>query len=408
MSSILANRLSRIKPSATLSMIAKAKELKAEGKDVIGLGGGEPDFDTPDHIKNAAKAAMDAGDTKYTNIDGTPELKAAIIAKFKRDNGLDYTPDQISVGTGGKQILYNALMATLNKGDEVIIPAPYWVSYPDMTLLAEGEPVIVDCPAETGFKMTAEQLEAAITPKTKWLIMNSPSNPTGAGYTREDIKALTDVLLKHPHVWIMSDDMYEHLVYDGFDFCTPAQVEPKLMERTLTVNGVSKAYSMTGWRIGYAGGASALIKAMKKIQGQSTSNPCSISQAAAVEALNGDQSFMAEWIEAFKGRRDQVVSLLNECEGIECPMPDGAFYVYPSCAGCVGKMTPDGKLIETDEDFVSYLLESEGVACVHGAAFGLSPHFRISYATSTEELEVACERIKKACGVLKGVAKAAA
>ncbi|MCB1530588.1 MAG: aspartate transaminase [Rhodospirillales bacterium] len=406
--SIIANRLGRIKPSATLAVTAKAKELKAAGRDVIGLGAGEPDFDTPDHIKAAAKAAMDAGQTKYTAVDGTPDLKDAIIAKFKRDNGLDYARDQISVGTGGKQVLYNALMATLNPGDEVVIPAPYWVSYPDMVLLAEGEPVIVDCPAEAGFKMSAAQLDAAITPKTKWLIMNSPSNPTGAGYTREDMKALTDVLLKHPHVWVMSDDMYEHLVYDGFDFCTPAQVEPKLMDRTLTVNGVSKAYSMTGWRIGYAGGPKDLIKAMAKIQGQSTSNPCSISQAAAVEALNGDQSFMAAWIEAFKGRRDLVVDLLNECEGIECPTPDGAFYVYPSCAGCIGKKTPEGKVIKTDADFVTYLLEAEGVACVHGEAFGLSPHFRISYATSTEALEKACERIKKACVALEGAAKAVA
>ncbi len=406
--SIIANRLSRIKPSATLAVTAKAKELKAAGKDIIGLGAGEPDFDTPDHIKDAAKAAMDAGDTKYTNVDGTPALKDAIIAKFKRDNGLEYSRDEITVGTGGKQVLYNALMATLNAGDEVIIPAPYWVSYPDMVLLAEGEPVIVDCPAETDFKMSAAQLEAAITPKTKWLIFNSPSNPTGAGYTREELKSLTDVLVKHPHVWVLSDDMYEHLVYDDFDFCTPAEVEPQLKDRTLTVNGVSKAYSMTGWRIGFAGGPKEIIKAMSKIQGQSTSNPCSISQAAAVEALNGDQSFMQEWIAAFKGRRDMVVDLLNQCEGIECPMPEGAFYVYPSCAGCIGKKTPDGKTIENDEDFISYLLESEGVACVHGGAFGLSPHFRISYATSEEALKGACERIKKACGALDGAAKAAA
>ena len=400
--SILANRLSRIKPSATLAVTAKAKELKAAGRDIIGLGAGEPDFDTPDFIKDAAKAAMDAGQTKYTNVDGTPELKDAIIAKFKRDNGLDYAREQISVGTGGKQILYNGLMATLNAGDEVIIPAPYWVSYPDMVLLAEGEPVIVDCPAETGFKITPAQLEAAITPKTKWLIMNSPSNPTGAGYTKENIKALTDVLMKHEHVWIMSDDMYEHLVYDGFEFSTPAEIEPKLKDRTLTVNGVSKAYSMTGWRIGYAGGPSALIKAMGKIQGQSTSNPCSISQAAAAAALNGDQSFMSPWIEAFKTRRNLVVELLNACDGIECPMPEGAFYVYPSCAGAIGKKTPEGKVIESDEDFVSYLLGAEGVACVPGAAFGLSPHFRISYATSEGALREACGRIQKACGALTG------
>jgi aspartate aminotransferase len=406
--SILANRLSRIKPSATLAVTAKAKELKAAGKDIIGLGAGEPDFDTPDFIKDAAKAAMDAGQTKYTNVDGTPELKDAIIAKFKRDNGLDYSRDEINVGTGGKQVLYNAMMATLNAGDEVIIPAPYWVSYPDMVLLAEGEPVIVDCPQSADFKMTAEQLEAAITPKTKWVILNSPSNPTGAGYTHDDMKALTDVLLKHDHVWIMTDDMYEHLVYGDFKFCTPAQVEPKLKDRTITINGVSKSYSMTGWRIGYAGGPKELIKAMSKIQGQSTSNPSSISQAAATEALNGDQSFMTPWIDAFKTRRDLVVNMLNDCEGIECPMPEGAFYVYPSCAGCIGKQTPDGKTIETDEDFVSYLLEDQGVACVHGAAFGLSPHFRISYATSEEALTKACGRIKTACEALNGEAKAAA
>lgn len=399
--SILAARLKRIKPSATLAVTAKAKELQAAGRDVIGLGAGEPDFDTPDFVKNAAKKAIDEGQTKYTNVDGTPALKDAIIGKFKRDNGLTYARDQIIVGTGGKQVLYNALMATLNPGDEVIIPAPYWVSYPDMVLLAEGEPVIVDCPAESGFKMKPAQLEQAITKKTKWVILNSPSNPTGAGYTQADIKALTDVLMKHPHVWVMTDDMYEHLVYDGFKFTTPAQVEPGLYDRTLTVNGVSKAYSMTGWRIGYAGGPKELIKAMGTIQGQSTSNPSSISQAAAVEALNGDQSFMKGWVESFKARRDLVVSMLNEADGIDCPVPEGAFYVYPSCAGCIGKTTPDGKVIGNDEDFVSYLLEAGGVACVHGAAFGLSPHFRISYATSTQLLEEACRRIQKACAQLQ-------
>lgn len=398
--SVLASRLSRIKPSATLAVTAKAKELKDAGRDIIGLGAGEPDFDTPDFICDAAKKAMDEGQTKYTNVDGTPALKDAIIAKFKRDNGLSYERSQITVGTGGKQVLYNALMATLNPGDEVIIPAPYWVSYPDMTLLAEGEPVIVDCPAENGFKMSAAQLEAAITPKTKWVILNSPSNPTGAGYTWDDMKALTNVLVKHPHVWIMTDDMYEHLVYGDFKFCTPAQVEPKLFDRTLTVNGVSKSYSMTGWRIGYAGGPKELIKAMGTIQGQSTSNPSSISQAAATAALNGDQSFMTPWIEAFKSRRDLVVSMLNQTNGITCPTPDGAFYVYPSCAALIGKKTPEGKVIANDEDFVSYLLEAEGVACVHGAAFGLSPHFRISYATSETALEEACRRIQKACGAL--------
>lgn len=406
--SIIANRLSRIKPSATLAVTAKAKELKAAGKDIIGLGAGEPDFDTPDFIKDAAKAALDAGQTKYTNVDGTPELKDAIIAKFKRDNTLDYTRDEISVGTGGKQVLYNALMATLNAGDEVIIPAPYWVSYPDMVLLAEGEPVIVDCPASADFKMSAAQLEASITPKTKWVILNSPSNPTGAGYTREDMKALTDVLVKHPHVWVMTDDMYEHLVYDGFKFCTPAEIDPALKDRTLTVNGVSKSYSMTGWRIGYAGGPKQLIKAMGTIQGQSTSNPSSISQAAATAALNGDQSFMEPWIVAFKNRRDLVVKMLNACEGIECPTPEGAFYVYPSCAGVMGKKTPEGKTLESDEDFVTYLLESQGVATVQGAAFGLSPHFRISYATSEEALREACSRIEKACAALVGKSVAAA
>lgn len=399
--SILANRLKNIKPSATLGMVAKTKELEAQGKTIIGLSAGEPDFDTPDFVKAAAKKAMDAGQTKYTPIPGTFALRDAIIAKFKRDNGLTYARDQIIVGTGGKQVLFNALMATLNPGDEVIIPAPYWVSYPDMVQLAEGTPVFVDCPASAGFKMTADQLEAAITPKTKWVILNSPSNPTGAGYTHADLKALTDVLMNHPHVWVMSDDMYEHLVYDDFDFVTPAQVEPGLFERTLTVNGVSKAYSMTGWRIGYAGGPKELIKAMEMIQGQSTSNASSISQAAATEALNGDQAFMTAWVQSFKARRDLVVSMLNECEGIECPTPDGAFYVYPSCAGCIGKQTPDGTTIETDEDFITYLLERVGVACVHGAAFGLSPHFRISYATSEEALRKACGLIKEACGALR-------
>ncbi len=405
---MIADRLKNIKPSATFKIIGLVKELKAQGKNIIGLGGGEPDFDTPDHIKNAAKTAMDNGQTKYTAVDGTPELKKAIQAKFKRDNNLDYDMNQISVGTGGKQILYNALMATLNPEDEVLIPAPYWVSYPDMTLLAEGKPVIVECTQEDNFKLTAEALDAAITPKTKWLIFNSPSNPTGAGYTWDELKALTDVLLKHPHVYIMSDDMYEHLIYDGFEFCTPAQVEPKLFDRTLTTNGVSKAYSMTGWRIGYCGGPAELIKAMSKIQSQSTSNPCSISQAAAVEALNGDQSFMEPWLEAFKDRRDYVVKTLNECEGITCHNPEGAFYVYPSCAGCIGKRTPDGNTINGDEDFVTYLLENAGVACVHGEAFGLSPHFRISYATSMENLVNACERIQKACSELEGSASIAA
>lgn len=406
--SLVADRLGRIKPSPTIAVTNKAKELKAAGRDVIGLGAGEPDFDTPDYIKNAAKTAMDNGETKYTAVDGTPALKDAIIAKFKRENDLEYKREQISVGTGGKQILYNALMASVNPGDEVIIPAPYWVSYPDMVLLAEGTPVIVDATAENNFKMQPADLDAAITPKTKWLIFNSPSNPTGAAYTREEIQALADVLLKHPHVYVMTDDMYEHLVYDGFKYTTFAQVEPKLYDRTLTINGVSKAYSMTGWRIGYAGGPQELIKAMSKIQSQSTSNPCSISQAAAAEAISGDQSFMNEWREAFKDRRDTVVKMLNEADGIECINPEGAFYVYPSCAGCIGKTTPDGKTIASDEDFVTYLLESEGVACVQGTAFGLAPHFRISYATDKDSLIEACTRIQKACAALEGEATKAA
>jgi aspartate aminotransferase len=396
----LASRLSRIKPSPTIAVATKARELKAAGRDVIGLGAGEPDFDTPGHILEAAKVAMDAGETRYTAVAGTPELRQAIVDKFKRDNDLEYTIDQISVGCGGKQNIYNALMATLDPGDEVIIPAPYWVSYPDITLLAEGTPVIVNCPAEAGFKLTPEDLEAAITPKTKWLILNSPSNPTGAGYTREDMKALTDVLLRHEHVWVMTDDMYEHLVYDGFEFVTPAQVEPGLMGRTLTLNGVSKAYCMTGWRVGYAAGPDEIIKAMNKIQSQSTTHTSSVSQAAAVAAITGPQDFIAKHNEIFIERRDLVVAMLNEAEGLSCPKPDGAFYVYPSCAGMIGKKTPDGKTLETDEDVVGYLLESEGVAAVHGEAFGLSPHFRVSYATSTELLTEACTRIQRACAAL--------
>lgn len=399
--SIIAQRLSNIKPSPTLAVDARAKALKAEGRDVINLGAGEPDFDTPDFIKEAAKAAIDAGKTKYTPVDGTPELKDAIIAKFKRDHGLTYTREQVTVGTGGKQVLYNALMATLNAGDEVIIPAPYWVSYPDMTLLAGGVPVIVECTQANGFKMQAADLEKAITPKTKWVILNSPSNPSGAAYTHAEMKALTNVLLRHPHVWVMSDDMYEKIVYDGFAFVTPAQVEPQLFNRTLTVNGVSKAYAMTGWRIGFAGGPAEVIKAMAKIQSQSTSNPSSVSQAAAAAALSGDESFLKERNDAFKVRRDLVVKMLNEAEGIDCPVPEGAFYVYASCAGCIGRTTPDGKVIKTDEDFVTYLLETVGVACVHGAAFGLSPYFRISYATSDAILTDACTRIQKACAALE-------
>jgi len=398
--SFLSATLDRVKPSPTIAVSTKARELKAAGKDVIGLGAGEPDFDTPDNIKAAGKAAIDAGKTKYTAPDGIPELKQAICAKFKRDNGLDYTPAQVSVGSGGKQILYNALMATLNPGDEVIIPAPYWVSYPDMVLLAGGEPVTVAASAENAYKLTPEQLEAAITPKTKWFIFNSPSNPTGAGYTWDELKGLTDVLMKHPHVWVMTDDMYEHLVYGDFEFCTPAQVEPGLYDRTLTCNGVSKAYAMTGWRIGYAAGPQPLIAAMRKIQSQSTSNPCSISQWAAVEALNGPQDFIASNNAIFKRRRDLVVEMLNAAEGITCPTPEGAFYVYPSIEGCLGKTSAGGAKIVDDEAFATALLEEKGVAVVFGAAFGLSPCFRVSYATSDEALKEACSRIQDFCAKL--------
>ncbi len=398
--SVIASRLSRIKPSPTIAVTQMANELKAAGRDVIGLGAGEPDFDTPDNIKEAAIAAIRRGETKYTAVDGTPELKAAVAAKFKRESGLDYALDQITVGTGGKQVLYNAFMATLDAGDQVIIPAPYWVSYPDMVLLAEGEPVIVPCAQNNLFKLQAEDLEAAITSKTKWIILNSPSNPTGAAYNRAEMQAITDVLKRHPQVWVLTDDIYEHLVYDGFEFTTPAQVEPALYDRTLTLNGVSKAYCMTGWRIGFAGGPVELIKAMSKVQSQSTSNPSSISQAAAVEALTGPSDYIAEHNAAFKARRDLVVDALNTCEGLQCHRPEGAFYVYPSCAGTIGKKTPDGKTIESDGDFVTYLLDAEGVAAVQGAAFGLSPYFRISYATSTEALEEACKRIKRACEAL--------
>lgn len=398
--SVIAERLSRIKPSPTVAGAQKARELKAAGRDVISLGVGEPDFDTPDNIKEAGIAAIKRGDTKYTAVDGTAELKEAVAAKFKRENGLDYGVDQITVSSGGKQVIFNALMATLNPGDEVIIPAPYWVSYPDMTILAEGTPVIVSCGQNNLFKLQPEDLEAAITPKTKWIILNSPSNPTGAAYSRSEMKALTDVLKRHSHVWVLTDDIYEHLVYDGFEFVTPAQVEPALYERTLTMNGVSKAYCMTGWRIGFAGGPKELIKAMSKVQSQSTTNPSSISQAAAVEALNGPQGFIAEHNKAFKERRDMVVDRLNTCPGLQCHRPEGAFYVYPSCAGAIGKKTPDGKTIVNDQDFTTYLLESEGVSAVHGEAFGFSPYFRVSYATSMELLEDACARIKRACEAL--------
>ncbi|MEX2517896.1 MAG: pyridoxal phosphate-dependent aminotransferase [Paracoccaceae bacterium] len=396
----LADSLARVKPSATIAVTSKARELKAAGRDVIGLGAGEPDFDTPENIREAAKGAIDAGHTRYTAPDGIPELKEAICAKFKRENGVDYKPNQIIVSTGGKQVLYNALVATLNPGDEVIIPAPYWVSYPDMVLLAGGEPVTIVAGIETSFKITPEQLEAAITPKTKWLIFNSPSNPTGAGYSAAELKALTEVMMRHEHVWVMTDDMYEHLAYAPFEFATVAEVEPRLYERTLTVNGVSKAYAMTGWRIGYAGGPVELIKAMGTVQSQSTSNPCSISQWAAVEALNGPQDYIPWSREQFQRRRDLVVSMLNQTRGITCPKPEGAFYVYPSIAGLIGKTAPSGKIIATDEDFAAELLEAQGVAVVFGAAFGVSPCFRISYATSDAVLEEACQRIQRFCGAL--------
>jgi len=393
--------LSRVKPSATLAVDAKARALVAEGRNVIGLAAGQPDFDTPDNIKEAAIKAIREGKTKYTDVDGTPELKDAVAAKFKRENGLDYKRSQIHIAPGGKAVLFNALVATLSAGDEVIVPAPYWVSYPDMVLLAGGEPVRVATREEDGFKLKPQALDAAITPRTKWLILNSPSNPTGGTYSREELRALADVLLKHPHVWIMTDDMYEHLLYDGFQFATIAQVEPKLYERTLTVNGVSKAYAMTGWRIGYAGGPEALISLMRKLESQSTSNPCSIAQAAAVEALNGTQDFLAPRAEAFKKRRDLVVSMLNQATGITCIKPEGAFYVYPSCAGLIGKTAPSGKVIESDADFAGELLDAEGVAVVHGAAFGLSPYFRISYATSEKVLEDACGRIQRFAAACK-------
>jgi aspartate aminotransferase len=397
----LSDTLKRIKPSATIAATQKARDLKAQGVDVIGLGAGEPDFDTPDNIKAAAIEAIKRGETKYTAVGGIDELKQAIAAKFKRENGLDYKPAQCFVAPGGKPIIYNAMAATLNPGDEVIIPAPYWVSYPDIVSMLGGTPVFVEAGMETGFKLQPEVLEKAITPKTKWFFFNSPSNPTGAAYTAAELKKLTDVLVKHPDVWILTDDMYEHLSYDGFKFATPAQVEPKLLDRTLTMNGVSKAYAMTGWRIGYCAGPLELIKAMTTIQSQSTSNPTSISQWAAVEALNGTQDFIPERAAVFKERRDLVVSMLNQATGIKCPTPEGAFYVYPSCAGCIGKTTPKGKKIETDQDFVEALLEEEGVATVHGEAFGLSPFFRISYATSTEALTSACERIQRFCASLK-------
>ncbi|WP_295042596.1 pyridoxal phosphate-dependent aminotransferase [uncultured Paracoccus sp.] len=393
----LSDRLNRIKPSPTIAMTGRAADLRAQGRDIIGLSAGEPDFDTPAAIRDAAKDAIDAGHTRYTAVDGTPSLKRAIARKFAQENGLDYAPSQITVGTGGKQILFNALMATLDDGDEVIIPAPYWVSYPDMVLLAGGVPIIVECGIDQGFRLTAQALEAAITPRTKWLILNSPSNPSGAGYDRAAMQALTDVLLRHPQVWVLADDIYEHLVFDGFEFVTPAQVEPRLKDRVLTMNGVSKAYAMTGWRIGYGAAPEPLIKAMAKLQSQSTSNPCSISQYAAEAALTGPQDYIAESRAVFQRRRDLVVAGLNACPGIDCPTPQGAFYVYPSIAGLIGKTSAAGTLIADDEAFANALLDETGVAVVFGAAFGLSPHFRISYATSDEQLTEAVARIRQFC-----------
>jgi aspartate aminotransferase len=397
----LAESLNRIQPSPTIAMSMLARDLQAQGRDVIGLAAGEPDHDTPENIKQAAIEAIRGGKTKYTDVPGIPELRKAIAAKFKRENGLDYAPAQTFVAPGGKAIIYNALLATLNPGDEVVIPTPYWVSYPDIVLLGGGKPVTLDTRLEDGFKLKPEALDRAITPKTKWLIFNQPSNPSGACYTKDELKAITDVLLKHPQVWVLTDDMYEHLVYGGFQFHTIAQVEPRLYERTLTMNGVSKAYAMTGWRIGYCGAPEPLIKAMSKLQSQSASSASSISQWASVEALNGPQDFIPKFQKIFEGRRDLVVSMLNQASGIECPSPEGAFYVYPGIRKLIGKTAPSGKAIQTDADFVTALLDAEGVAVVHGAAFGLSPFFRISYATSTEQLEEACRRIQRFCGGLR-------
>ncbi|MGH6816519.1 MAG: pyridoxal phosphate-dependent aminotransferase [Hyphomicrobiaceae bacterium] len=396
-----ADSLNRIKPSATIAVSTKARALKAQGRDIVSLSSGEPDFDTPENVKEAAARAMRDGKTKYTDVDGIPELKAAIAAKFERENGLDYTTSQISVGTGGKQVLFNALMATLNPGDEVVIPAPCWVSYAEIVALANAKTVFAPCRIEHGYRLQPDVLEQAITPRTKWFVFNAPCNPTGAAYDKKELKALTDVLMRHPHVWVLTDDMYEHLLYDGRTFYSPAQVEPGLYERTLTMNGLSKAYCMTGWRLGYGGGPEPLIKAMCKLQSQTTSNPSSITQWAGVEALNGPQHFIDRNNKTFAERRDLVVSMLNQAKGLECPKPEGAFYVYPSCAGAIGKTTPAGRKIETDEDFVTALLDEANVACVQGAAFAMSPFFRISYATSTAALEEACQRIQRFCGNLR-------
>lgn len=397
----ISDRLSRVKPSPTMAITARAAALKAAGRDIIGLSAGEPDLDTPAHVREAAKAAIDAGHTRYTAVDGTPELKDAICDKFLRDNALRYIPAEITVASGGKQVLWNALMATLNPGDEVIIPAPYWVSYPDMVLMAAGVPVVVNAGADTGYRITPQALEAAITPRTKWFIFNSPSNPTGAGYDAAALEALTQVLLRHPQVWVMSDDIYEHLVFDDFRFVTPAQVAPGLKDRTLTVNGVSKAYAMTGWRIGYGAGPEHLIRAMGKVQSQSTSNPCSVSQMAALAALSGPQDVLIENRARFQRRRDMVVGLLNSCAGVHCPVPEGAFYVFPDIAGCIGKVSKGGRKIDRDEEFAAALLEETGVAVVFGAAFGHSPAFRVSYAASDEALREACARIAEFCAGLR-------
>lgn len=398
---IIAARLNRIKPSPSSMAGQRARELRASGRDIVGLTSGEPDFDTPQNVCEAATRAMSASKTKYTDVGSTPELKAAIADKFRRDNGLDYAASEIIVGTGGKQIIFNALMCTVDVGDEVIVPTPYWVSYPDIVLLADGTPVFVDCPPENGFKLRPEDLEHAITPRTRWLVLNAPNNPSGAAYSRAELEALAEVLLRHPQVWVMTDDIYEHILYDDREFCTIAQVEPALMARTLTINGVSKAYAMTGWRIGYGGAPAALVKAMVKLQSQSTSNPSSISQAAALEALSGPQDFIAERTRIFQARRDMVVAELNRIPGIRCHSPEGAFYVYPSCAGLIGKLTPEGKRIETDADFVLYLLEAQNLAVLQGGAYGVSPFFRISFATSVAQLQEGLRRLRLACEALR-------
>jgi aspartate aminotransferase len=398
---LIASRLNRIKPSPSSMAGLRARELRRAGRDIVGLTTGEPDFDTPANVCEAVVRAMAASQTKYTDVGGTPELKAAIIEKFRRENGLVYAPGEIIVGTGGKQVIFNALMCTLEPGDEVIVPAPYWVSYPDITLLAEGQPVVITCGPEDGFKLRPEHLERAITPRTRWLVLNAPNNPSGATYTREELRALADVLLRHPHVWVMTDDIYEHVLYDDRRFFTIAQVEPALKERTLTINGVSKAYAMTGWRIGYGGAPAELIKAMVKLQSQSTSNPSSIGQAAALEALTGPQDFIVERQRIFQERRDAVVAELNRIPGISCHLPEGAFYVYPSCAGVIGKKTPEGQVISSDSDFVLHLLESQNLAVLQGEAYGLSPFFRISFATSMQTLQEGCRRLRLACEALR-------